>query len=312
MTLSEFQLIHKIKSLLPADNTNLGIGDDCAVIKGAPYDTLVTTDILAEDVHFKLDYYSFADVGYKSCIVNASDILAMGGEVTGFFVSIAVPKKLTDENILDFYAGFKEAMLPFGVTILGGDTTSSPSGFFISITAVGRVPTGKALLRSGAKAGDNIYVLGRLGESAYGLHLLLDKGVRDRNDTFVKAHLRPRLFPNEWRKIREGCTITAAIDVSDGLFADLGHILEESRSGAEIDIDGDAWAPVSGLLSAGITKDEALGYIRSGGEDYALLFTSPDRVDGALAIGRIIDEAGLYRRTPGGRLRLEAKGYKHF
>lgn len=311
MTLSEFQLISKIKSLLPADACNQGIGDDCAVIKGSPYDTLVTTDILAEDVHFKLDYYSFADIGYKSCIVNASDILAMGGEVTGFFVSIAVPKKLTDENILDFYAGFKEAMEPFGVTILGGDTTSSPSGFFISITAVGRVTSGKALLRSGAKPGDTVYVLGRLGEGAYGLHLLLDKGVRDRNNVFVQAHLRPRLFPNEWRKIREGYTITAAIDVSDGLFADLGHILEESGVGAEIDIDVD-WTPVSGLLSAGIATDEALGYIQGGGEDYALVFTSRERVDGALAIGRIVKGEGLYRIASGERIRVEKTGYKHF
>ncbi|MBI4978250.1 MAG: thiamine-phosphate kinase [Spirochaetes bacterium] len=314
----EFELIAAIRERLPPAGDNIGIGDDCAVIPGIEYDTLITTDILAEKVHFLLSYYTMYDVGYKACAVNASDILAMGGEVTGFFVSIAIPKQVSDSDILEFYRGFSECAGPFGVTVLGGDTTASKSDLFISVTATGRVKHGHALLRSTAHAGDIIYVLGRLGESAYGLKLLSEDHAHDRKDPFVTAHLRPPLYPELWQKIRSRYTITSAIDVSDGFLGDLFHILEMSGTSAEINADV-SWSAVSSLPALAqtgkITSETARELLWRGGEDYALVFTSPETISesGILAAGRIVNGRPRIMLRENGDIReLDHRGYVHF
>ncbi|MBW5383256.1 thiamine-phosphate kinase, partial [Brachyspira pilosicoli] len=235
--MKEFELIEKIKQLSNNFNktSNINIGDDCAVLKNLSdkKDILVTTDILVENIHFSLKYYSFYDVGYKSAQVNISDIICKGAFPKSVFVSLSIPKNITEENILQWYDGFLEACKPFNIEIAGGDTTSSNNDFFISITLIGEIEKDKAILRSTAKDNDNIYVLGIVGESDCGLKKLLS-GNYSYDDESVKTHLRPKLFFNEWQEIIKKYKINSSIDISDGLLQDLSHIAEKSNLYAKV------------------------------------------------------------------------------
>ena len=197
--MEEFKLIQKIKELTQNNNTNnLNIGDDCAVIKDISNDkdVLVTADILVENIHFSLEYYSFYDVGYKSAQANISDIICKGANPKNVFISLSIPKKINDENILEWYKGFIDACNPYNIEISGGDTTSSNDYFFISITLIGAIEKNKAILRSNAKEEDNVYVLGFVGESDLGLRKLLSGDFNYDNES-IKTHLRPKLFYNK-------------------------------------------------------------------------------------------------------------------
>ncbi len=173
--LGEFDLIERIAALggsLPAGV--VGIGDDCAVIPSkAGHDTLVSADMLIEDVHFRRDLTSAYDLGWKSAAVNVSDIAAMGGRPEATFLSFALPASLGDRWRLDFMKGYMELCSRYGVSLLGGDTTSSPDRLCINVTVMGTCPHGRAVRRNGAKVGDVICVTGTLGDSAAGLRLLL-------------------------------------------------------------------------------------------------------------------------------------------
>ena len=234
--MQEFKLIEKIKELTKSNNTdNLNIGDDCAVIKNisTDKDVLITTDILVENIHFSLNYYSFYDVGYKSAQANISDIICKGADPKNAFISLSIPKKINDENILEWYRGFIEACKPYNIEISGGDTTSSNDFFFISITLIGTIEKNKSILRSNAQIDDNVYVLGFVGESDLGLKKLLS-GNYDYNDDSVKTHLRPKLFYDKWQDIISKYKINSSIDISDGLLQDTSHIAEESNKTIEI------------------------------------------------------------------------------
>ena len=173
--LGEFDLIERISAMggpLPAGV--VGIGDDCAVIPSkAGQDTLVSADMLIEDVHFRRDLTSAYDLGWKSAAVNVSDIAAMGGRPEATFLSFALPASLGDRWRLDFMKGYMELCSRYGVSLLGGDTTSSPDRLCINVTVMGTCPHGRAVRRNGAKVGDVICVTGTLGDSAAGLRLLL-------------------------------------------------------------------------------------------------------------------------------------------
>ena len=287
--MQEFKLIQKIKELTQSNNTNnLNIGDDCAVIKNINTDILVTTDILVENIHFSLKYYSFYDIGYKSAQANISDIICKGGHPKNAFISLSIPKKINDENILEWYKGFLDACSTHNIEISGGDTTSSNDYFFISITLMGTIEKDKTILRSNAEIDDNVYVLGFVGESDLGLKKLLI-GNYDYNDDSIKTHLRPKLFYDKWQEILYKYKINSSIDISDGLLQDASHIAEESNLTIEI-YESSNWNLVNRFFNVDSNNyKDVLKSILTGGEDYAIIFTSKDEIkeeNNLIKIGR--------------------------
>ncbi len=252
----------------------VGPGDDTAVIPRGAGATLFTTDCLVEGVHFRRSTTGAADLGYRAVAVNVSDVAAMGGRPLAFTVSLALPRETPEDWVRDLHAGMREAGEQFGCPLVGGDTVSGPL-VFLSVALLGESPAGGPLLRSGARAGDDLFVTGTLGDSAAGL-LLLESGAADAGafaPTLVARHRRPSPRLALAGRLADGLA-TAMIDVSDGLLQDLSHLLAASAVGATL------WReqlPLSGALQAAAPALErdpaelALG----GGEDYELLFTAP-------------------------------------
>lgn len=290
--MQEFTLINKIKKLTQKNNTiNLNIGDDCSIIRNiSDYkDILVTTDILAENIHFSLKYYSFYDIGYKSAQVNISDIICKGAFPNNAFISLSIPRNINDENILEWYRGFLDASKPYNIEISGGDTTSSNDYFFISITLIGTIDKNKSILRSNSKVNDNVYVLGIVGESDLGLKKLLD-GNYDYNDESIKIHLRPKLFFDKWQYIINHYKINSSIDISDGLLQDASHIAEESNKTIEI-YEKSNWSLVNRVFNINnVNNKSILKSILTGGEDYAIIFTTEEEIkdeNNLIKIGKV-------------------------
>lgn len=246
----------------------------------------VTTDLLAEGVHFDLRTASPESVGYRAAMANLSDIAAMGATPRYLLISLAVPVRLKTAHILTLYTGLMKACRLHGVTLIGGDTSASQTGLFVSITLIGTSTSGRALLRRGAKIGDHIYVTGTLGDSLAGFNLLTETtskrpsrppspGLRSAHRNFlIQRHLRPSARIKEGQWLNNAGLATAAIDLSDGLSGDLRHICEESRVGAEIDLGK---LPVSTACQA-YAESRRLRTTQlalTGGEDYELLFTAP-------------------------------------
>ncbi|EKV58076.1 thiamine-phosphate kinase [Brachyspira hampsonii] len=315
--MQEFNLIEKIKKLTESNNTdNLNIGDDCAVIKNisADKDILVTTDILVENIHFSLDYYSFYDIGYKSAQANISDIICKGANPTNAFISLSIPKKINDENILEWYRGFLEACKPYNIEISGGDTTSSKDFFFISVTLIGTIEKNKSILRSNAKNDDNVYVLGFVGESDLGLKKLLS-GNYDYNDQSIKTHLRPTLFYDKWQEIINKYKINSSIDISDGLLQDASHIAENSNKTIEI-YESSNWYLVNRFFNNNNKK--ILKSILTGGEDYAVIFTTSDNIpeeNNLIKIGKVHEYSSKYIRfidSNNKEINFDSLGFVHF
>lgn len=251
-----------------------GIGDDCAVIKKDDRNVLlVTTDSLVEHVHFDLRYFSFIDLGKKALSVNLSDIAAMGGTPLYAFVSLAVPPKVNETNIADFYHGMNQVASEFSVAVAGGDISQSPNYFFINVAVVGEAKKNHVKYRSGAKAGDGIYVSGVLGSAAVGL-TFFNKWRRVQNP-YIQAikNPRPRLYLS---RILAGLSqVHALIDISDGLVQDLSHILEASRVAARIEYDKVPRAPDFDVTCRSL-RINPVDTLLAGGEDYQLLFTMED------------------------------------
>ena len=282
--IGEFGSIDRIKNMCARPGRGVvGIGDDAAVIRVSPgMATLVTTDMLVEGVHFDLTYTGYEALGYKSAAVNLSDIAAMGGRPRFYLVSVALRPAMRLEELEGLYRGLESACRPFGARLVGGDTTSSSgrSGggsagpLAISVTIIGEAVPGRAVKRTGARAGDDIYVTGNLGDSACGLDILKARGTDglSKGEARLAArHLKPTPRIKAGRLLGEGRLASAMIDISDGLSSDLWHILEQSGVGAAVYKDR---LPLSGELinTAGIKK--AVQYALHGGEDYELLFTA--------------------------------------
>jgi len=269
-----------------------GIGDDCAVM--GPYGgkvLLFTTDLLIEDRHFLMKKTSPFELGWKAIAVNLSDIAAMGGRARHVFVSLAIPSHTGATFFNGLYDGMKDLCRRYGVNLLGGDTSSSPGGVFISVAAMGEMAEEEVLYRKGASPGDLIYVTGGLGGSAAGLKLL--KGELSCPEVSGKAlvalHNRPEPRLAAGRLIAESRAASAMIDVSDGLLADLRHICEASHAGARIFREH---LPVSGELHSlcrGRDTDPRELALH-GGEDYQLLFTVPRK--NRQRIERVMEDAG--------------------
>ena len=303
--LGEFDLIERISAMggsLPAGV--VGIGDDCAVIPSkAGQDTLVSADMLIEDVHFRRDLTSAYDLGWKSAAVNVSDIAAMGGRPEATFLSFALPASLGDRWRLDFMKGYMELCSRYGVSLLGGDTTSSPDRLCINVTVMGTCPHGRAVRRNGAKVGDVICVTGTLGDSAAGLRLLLgfasssaavssapaassaasaglsaaSSAVADPTDSdldfLIRCHRLPVPMVEAGLELASLAGVHAMMDISDGVASDLRHILHASGVGAQVYLDR---LPFSASLERVCLARSWDKYELAlcGGEDYHLLFTA--------------------------------------
>lgn len=287
--LGEFGLIERIRAFPECTD----IGDDCAIIPRDGQDgieisrgdknrnerifDLISTDMLLEGSHFRLDWISPEELGYKSLAVNVSDIAAMGGTPKRVFLSLGLPSDTPLEWIDRFFEGFLELAREHKITLSGGDTTKSLQGVVINVAVTGSVSEDEVLLRSGAKPGELVAVLGNLGDSGAGLRWLMENGPSDKNLSLeiqkcVHAHRHPMLFMKEARWLAQSGKIGAMLDLSDGLLSDARHIAEESGVKVVIDIEK---VPLTDSL---LRISEQQGWSAeelalSAGEDYGLLFT---------------------------------------
>jgi len=329
MSESEFDIIknHFVKLNSDGEQPNWlvkGIGDDTAIIN--PSDEaqlLIAMDTLNSGVHFPEDTPA-AEIGYKALAVNLSDIAAMGGEPTWFTLSVSLPESNFDW-ISNFCAGMSELVEQYDLKLIGGDTTRGPLSVTVQIS--GEVPMQQALTRAGAKPDDDIYVTGYPGEAAAGLKLKKQNVVSDQN-TDVLIHRLNHPTP----RIEIGIALRnhahACIDVSDGLVADLGHILDESQidSGRVLGAELNKQAlPISNTLQAVISDaDTRTNLVLHGGDDYELCFTAaPSNRDVILSlakqfnlpitcIGKIIEQTGVYMVDEDGRHKINETGFEHF
>lgn len=255
----EFDFINDIRELFAKmpKNDFEGIGDDCAVLPMGDDALVFTSDMLNEGIHFLTDKSTAYQIGYKSLMVNISDVAAMGATPVATLLSLALPEDKFGEWSVEFMRGYHRASKKYGVKLVGGDTTKSESGVCISVTAIGRAPLTNIKRRKSAKVGDVVMVTGELGASAAGLRDVLAGKLRTRN---AKTHLMPeaQVLEGEWLGVQDA--VHAMCDISDGIASDLQHILDESKKSAI----------VSELpIAKGAEWDDAFG----GGEDYQLLLT---------------------------------------
>lgn len=298
-----------------------GIGDDCAVLRlPLDHEALITTDFSIEGVHFRREWQSPECIGHRCLARGLSDIAAMGGEPIAAFLSLALPGDLPQKWVDRFLTGFSSLADKHKVELAGGDTAQSPGGVLADVIVFGSVPRGKALLRSGARPSDGIYVTGRLGESAANL-AQLRSGARKGGDIF----LEPRIAIGKW--LRERAVASACIDISDGLSTDLFHVCEESGVGALIFADaipvfrGKSRMKKSVESRPPSADSHALELALHGGDDYEFLFTAPSskhvpkRIAGVevARIGEIVRGQRKMQMIVGGRTRpLKARGWEHF
>jgi len=278
--IGELRLIQRIADNYKSSHSSIvtGIGDDAAALKISEQNILLTTcDLLLENVHFNLNFTDSYQLGRKSLAVNLSDIAAMGGTPRFFLVSLALPPHLPVEFIDDLYRGMTDLANEFDTKLVGGDTNASPDKLMIDITLLGEINPDHLLTRSGAQAGDSIFVTGTLGDAALGFFVLeLDKNMNRSysHNTLTYRHLSPYPRIKEGRSIAENRLASAMIDISDGLLIDLRRILTPSKVGATILI---SQLPLSKefIHYHGQFKHNKIDFALNGGEDYELLFTSP-------------------------------------
>ena len=286
--LGEFGLIHRLTDNMPIVNASTlkGVGDDAAVLDFKEKKVLVTTDLLLEGVHFDLTYVPLKHLGYKSAIVNFSDIYAMNGTPRQITVSLGISKRFTVEHMEELYAGIRLACEIYGVDIVGGDTSASRQGLVISITCIGDVEPGSEVLRSGAKPTDLICVSGDLGAAYMGLQLLerekvASAGRPDFEPDFAgKEYLVERQLKPEARKdiiaelSKAGIMPTSMMDVSDGLSSELLHICKMSNCGCRVYEDRIPIDYQTAVMAEELNMNLVTAAL-NGGEDYELLFTVP-------------------------------------
>ena len=334
-TLGEFGLIEHLTENMPPVNTSteLGVGDDAAVLSYGEKKTLVTTDLLLEGIHFDLRYVALKHLGYKAAVVNFSDIYAMNGTPKQITVSLGISKRFTVEHIEALYAGIRLACEKYGVDIVGGDTSASVTGLIISITCIGEADADKIVYRSGARDTDIVCVSGDLGAAYMGLQLLerelnvsKDMGndfqpAFEGREYLLERQLKPEARRDVIAELAElGVKPTAMMDVSDGLSSELLHICKASNTGCRIYEDR---IPID-YQTAVMAEEFNMNLYTvalNGGEDYELLFTVPladyDKVasmKSARVIGRSTKpELGCYMSTrDDNEIELVAQGWNAF
>ncbi len=327
----EFGFIEALSRRLPPASgaLKLGVGDDAAWWRPEPGNgILTTTDMLVNGVHFDLSYTSAADLGYKALAVNLSDLAAMGAEPDCVYLSLGLPPELQKTWLDEFIGAFLELAAEYDVQLAGGDTVAARE-LVISVTLNGLAPVNKPILRGGAEIGDDLYVSGSIGDSFCGLQLLqghFDASILNYSEiTFLQSrHLRPVARVPLGSSLAAGGRVNAMLDISDGVIADLGHLLAASGDlGAELD---QAAMPLSQaaakLVAAGITDFRDL---LTGGEDYELLFSANPAARAEIAeiavaaeinltrIGRVTGKQKILMLVNGELEELSGRrGYDHF
>lgn len=330
--MGEFGLIDRLTENLPKENesTLRGVGDDAAVLHyPADVDELVTTDLLLENVHFDLTYVPLKHLGYKSAVVNFSDIYAMNGTPKQITVSLGISSRFTLEHIEELYAGIRLACERYHVDLVGGDTCASHQGLVISITCIGEAPRDSIVYRDGARPTDLICVSGDLGAAYMGLQLLerekvASAGSRDFVPDFSgKEYLVERQLKPEARRdivaalAAASVKPTAMMDISDGLSSELIHICKDSGTGCRVYEDRIPIDYQTAMMAEELNMNLVTAAL-NGGEDYELLFTVPltdhDRVkaiDGVRVIGYITEasEGCALVTRDGQTMPLRAQGW---
>ena len=323
-TLGEFGLIDRLTENIETKNvsTILGVGDDGAIIDHFGKQTVISTDMLVEGIHFDLMYTPLKHLGYKSVIVNISDVYAMNATPTQITMSVAFSNRFSLEAIDDFYEGVYAACDKYGVDLVGGDTTTSQKGFIISVTAIGEVTPYKYITRSGAGAGDLVCVSGDLGGAFLGLTLLErekkvyleTKGVKP--DLENQDYIIGRLLKPEARKdiidflAANEVIPTAMIDVSDGLSSELLHICKQSRLGCVLYEDKIPVDDRSRQFAYKLEIDPTACAL-SGGEDYELVFTIPQSEYDKLVLNEQISVVGYMTMAEEGSKIITKGGSSH-
>ncbi len=284
--LGEFGLINRLMKDVKIINksTIKGSGDDAAVINNGIFQTILTTDLLVEGIHFDITYTPLKHLGYKAVAVNLSDVAAMNAMPKQITVSLAVSSRYSVEALEEIYKGIKLACNNYGVDLVGGDTTSSRSGLVISVTAVGQAMAGRIVYRDGAKENDLVCVTGTLGAAYAGLMVLErekkafkeSKGVQpelEGYDYILERQLKPEPRLDVIKAFEQlNIKPTSMMDISDGLASEILHICESSNTGAEIFEDKLPIDHQTGDLSKEMNLDPTT-FAMNGGEDYELLFT---------------------------------------
>lgn len=316
MPLSEFTIIDRYfkKKFAQRSDVALGIGDDCALLKPHTKKLLaVSMDTLVSGVHFPAETSAY-DIAYKAAAVNLSDLAAMGATPAWATLALTMPE--ADKKWLQqFCAGLTKAFTPYEVQLIGGDLTKGPLSITIQIH--GFVANNAVLRRDAAKAGDKIYVTGPLGSAMFGLKLLQEKITANKTDSkfFINALNRPQ--PKVKTGIALATIANAAIDISDGLCADLQHILQASAVGATLYTEK---IPFAKALNKYLTHDKILSLVLAGGDDYELCFTVSAQHEKYLKklpfefceIGVVEEKLGLRVLDNGKKVKLGKLGYKHF
>lgn len=319
----EFGLIERIRAQVAGrDDILIGIGDDCCATTLPPGEILLTTtDLLLEEIHFRRTWTDLFALGRKAVAVNISDIAAMGGTPQSLSLGLALPVDLNPDDFDQLIAGILAAAKEYGAVLSGGDTCRSPGGLLISVTVQGHIKPEQILRRSGAKVGDLLYVSGTLGDSALALRELL--AGRPPAAELAWRHHQPTARLRLGQELAQRRLATALIDLSDGLRADLGHILAASGVGARVQA---AKLPLSPPFRTALAAEShILDLALAGGEDYELLWSAPPSAALDLAtlsaelalpltcIGEIVAEAGLNVVAADGTEVISAKvGYNHF
>ncbi len=334
--IQEFPLIRQLQRRFERKSPAVlqGIGDDAAVVSIPSGDwTVLTTDLLAEGIHFDVRTATLASVGYRAAMANLSDVAAMGATPRFLLVSIAIPSTLRAADVTQLYRGLMQACDGYDVHLIGGDTSASRQGLFLSITLLGTTKRGRTLFRHGAKVGDSLYVTGTIGDSLAGLQLLTKERRTARSPRLrpahrrflVNRHLHPTARVQEGLWLNQSRLATSAIDLSDGLSGDVRHICENSQVGVTIDV---AQLPLSPACRAYADTQgiDPTTLALAGGEDYELLFTVNPRSERPLerqarAKGFQITKVGVIRpsrfgiqavSTDGVAKPLPVTSYQHF
>jgi thiamine-monophosphate kinase len=321
--LGEFALIAKLFAPLATSQGALELRDDAATLQVPPgEEVVVTVDALVEGVHFLRDDPPGL-IAKKALRVNLSDLAAKGAQPRHYLLAISLPDWVDDAWLTSFAAGLAQDQARFGVTLLGGDTTSTPGPLTLSITALGSVPVGRMLRRMGATPGDLVFVSGTIGDAGAGLEILKEQASKPAADPHGYLIQRYRL-PEPRLALGQALIglATAALDVSDGLVADLGHIAEVS--GVRISIDARLVPLSRELLSLRGREAHAVLRAATAGDDYELAFTAPPAARSAVAdaakaagvpvqeIGRVGAGAGVELNEGGAPIAVDRPGFTHF
>ncbi len=318
---NEFEFIENLKNKYSLTK----IGDDCAVLpKDSHNDLVITTDLLVEDIDFRLDWSKPGFIGHKALAVSLSDVAAMGAKPVWSMVSLGVPESIWKTDFVDeFYLGYLNLANKYGVELIGGDVSKTPDKIVIDSIAAGEVEKGNAVLRSGAKIGDLIFVTGELGGANLALKLLEKREKFDKSDhqNLLLRQLAPNPQTEIGQIIGEKKLATAMIDLSDGISSDLIHLCRASKVGAKIFADKLPFQFQFSNLS--FKFEDIFSFILNGGEDFELLFTvNPKKniqvekwfkIHPISLIGEITANAEIIELIANGKSQiLEPKGFRHF